>query len=137
MTGRKRHLVVDSDGRLLTLDVHDADLQDPDAGMDLVEVAKQEHPTLELLWADRRYRGRFVRHAADLGVMVEIVAPPEEATGFALLARRWVIERTFSWLGKCRRLAREYDELVESSKAWIYLAMSRLYLNRLAQEAYL
>lgn len=127
---------MDTEGRLLTLDVHDADLQDPDAGKDLVEVAKSAHPTLALLWADQRYQGSFEHYAAALDLTVEIVRRPKEATGFLLLARRWVVERTFAWLLKCRRLVRDYEELAESSKAWIYLAMSRLYLRRLARLAY-
>lgn len=135
--GRKRHLVVDTEGRLLTVDVHDADLQDPDAGKDLLAVAKGEHPTLTLVWADARYQGSFETFAAaGLGVTVAIVRRPKEATGFVLLARRWVVERTFSWLLKCRRLVRDYEELAESGKAWIYLAMSRLYLHRLARLAF-
>lgn len=137
MVGRKRHLVVDTAGRLLGMDVHDADLQDPDAGKDLLEATKGEHPTLALLWADARYQGSFETFAAqDLAIEVVIVRRPPGATGFVLLARRWVIERTFAWLLKCRRLVRDYEHLVESSMAWVYLAMSRLYLQRLAQHAH-
>lgn len=132
-TGRKRHLVTDTEGRVVGMDVHDADLQDPDAGKDLVEVTKGTYPTLAKLWADARYQGSFEDFAADeLGIAVEIVRRPKAATGFVLLARRWVIERTFSWLTKCRRLVRDYEQLAESAKAWIYLAMTRLYLHRLA-----
>lgn len=128
-------MVVDTEGRLLALDVHDADLQDPDAGQDLVAVAKGEHPDLKHLWADARYRGRFEDRAAELGVTVEVVRRDPGVKGFQLLPRRWVVERTFAWLGKCRRLTRDYEALAESSKAWIYLAMSRLYLRRLARFA--
>jgi putative transposase len=137
LVGRKRHLVVDTERRLLGMDVHDADLQDPDAGKDLLEVTKGEHPTLALVWADARYQGSFAAFAAaDLGIEVEIVTRPVGATGFVLLARRWVIERTFAWLLKCRRLVRDYEHLAESSIAWIYLAMARLYAHRLASLAH-
>lgn len=136
LTGRKRHLVVDTDGRALTLDVVPADVQDPIAGQDLLEVATAEHPTLLLLWADGRYRGGFEDRAAELGVTVEIVRRAPGANGFQLLPRRWPIERTFAWLLKCRRLVRDYEHLVESAKAWIHLAMSRIYLQRLARLAY-
>jgi putative transposase len=132
-TGRKRHLVTDTEGRVAGVDVHDADLQDPDAGKDLLEVTKGEHPDLAKVWADGRYQGSFVDFAAEeLGIEIEIVKRPADAKGFVLLARRWVVERTFAWLTKCRRLVRDYEQLAESSKAWIYLAMSRLYLHRLA-----
>ncbi len=137
VVGRKRHLVVDTDGRMAGMDVHDADLQDPDAGADVLEVTKGEHPGLALVWADARYRGAFVDFAAEhLGIAVEVVSKDPQARGFVVLARRWVVERTFAWLMKCRRLVRDYEELVESSKAWLYLAMSRLYLRRLARPAY-
>lgn len=133
IVGRKRHLVTDTEGRLAGLDVHDADLQDPDAGKDLLEVTKGEHSRLSHVWADGRYQGSFVDFAQDaLGIEVEIVQRHPGAKGFTLLARRWVIERTLAWLVKCRRLVRDYEQLAESSKAWIYLAMSRIYLHRLA-----
>lgn len=136
MTGRKRHLVVDTDGRVLTVDVVPADVQDPMAGQDLLEVAKGEHDRLALLWADGRYQGGFEDRATELGVHVEVVKRDPGVRGFQLLPRRWPVERTFAWFGKCRRLVRDYEHLVESSTAWIYLAMSRLYLARLARLAY-
>ena len=119
------------------MDVHDADLQDPDAGKDVLEATHHAAAGLALVWADSRYRGSFVRFAEEeLGVVVEIVTRRPDAEGFHLLARRWIVERTFSWLQKCRRLVRDYEELAESSKAWIYLAMSRLYLRHLARFSY-
>ena len=133
IVGRKRHLVTDTEGRLAGLDVHDADLQDPDAGKDVLEVTKGEHPDLTHVWADGRYQGSFVDFAKDaLHIEVDIVQRDPGTKGFVLLARRWVIERTLAWLVKCRRLVRDYEQLAESSKAWIYLAMSRIYLHRLA-----
>ena len=135
LTGRKRHLVVDTEGRVLCADVLPADDQDPTAGQDLLAVAKGEHPRLALLWADGRYQGGFEDRAAELGVAVEIVRRDPGGAGFRLLPRRWPVERTFAWLLKCRRLVRDYERLVESARAWIYLAMSRLYLRRLARIA--
>ena len=94
---------------------------------------KQAHPRLEKVWADARYEGSFVEWAREtFGVAVEVVRKLEDQSSFVVLARRWVVERTLAWLGKCRRLARDYEELAETSEAWIYLAMSRLYLRRLA-----
>lgn len=137
LVGRKRHLVVDTEGRVAGLDVHDADLQDPDAGADLLAATKGEHPDLALVWADARSRGAFVDFAADeLGVGVAIVTRAPDSKGFVVQARRWVVERTFAWLLKCRRLVRDYEELAESSKAWLYLAMTRLYVRRLARFAH-
>ena len=132
--GRKRHLLVDTDGRLIELWVHDADIQDPDGGCDVLRAAQAQHPTLERVWADRRYAGSFVEWAAEtLGIVVEVVQKAKGQVGFVVHARRWVVERTFSWLLKCRRLARDFEELAETTEAWIYLAMTRLYLIRLAR----
>ena len=133
MIGRKRHLVVDTDGRALGADVLPADDQDPIAGQDLLAVAKGEHPGLLLLWADGRYRGGFEDRAAELGVSVAITRRDPAIAGFQLRPRRFPVERTFAWLLKCRRLVRDFERLVESAKAWIYLAMIRIYARRLAR----
>ena len=69
-----------------------------------------------------------------LEVVVEVVRKLENQVGFVVAARRWVVERTFAWLLKCRRLVRDYEELAETVEAWIYIAMSRLYLRRLAAQ---
>ena len=135
MVGRKRHILVDTEGRLIELFVHDADIQDPDGGRDVLLFAKEEHPRLEKVWADSRYAGRFVEWAQEkLNIAVEVVRRLEDQVGFVVLARRWVVERTFAWLLKCRRLVRDYEGLAETTEAWIYLAMSRLYLRRLAHD---
>ena len=117
--------------------VHDADIQDPDGGCDVLRCAKIAHPSLELVWADGRYGGPFVDWAAEaLGIAVEVVRRDPDQKGFVLQARRWVVERTFAWLLKCRRLVRDFEEWAETTEAWIYLAMTRLYLRRLAQIAF-
>lgn len=137
MVGRKRHLLVDTEGRLIEVFVHDADIQDPDGGGDVLRGAKAAHPALELVWADSRYGGSFVDWAADaLQLTVEVVRKAKDQVGFVVQAHRWVVERTFAWLLKCRRLVRDYEELAETTEAWIYLAMTRLYLRRLARFAY-
>jgi putative transposase len=133
--GRKRHLVTDTDGRIMTNHVHAADVQDPDGGKDVLEDAKAEHPRLDVMWADERYRS-LVDWAQDkLDLVLEIVEKIK-APGFHVSPRRWVIERTFSWLYKCRRLAKDYERQEETVEAWIYLAMSRLMLRRLARDAF-
>jgi transposase len=117
----------------MELFVHDADLQDPDGGRDVVMFGKAEHPRLEKVWADGRYAGSFVDWAKEkLQVDVEVVHKLAGQVGFVVVPRRWVVERTFAWLLKCRRLVRDYEELAETTEAWIYLAMSRLYSRRLA-----
>ena len=121
---------------MIELWVHDADLQDPDGGCDVLRCAKAAHPTLELVFADGRYAGWFVEWAAEaLGVAVEVVRKAPDQVGFVVQPRRWVVERTFAWLLKCRRLVRDFEELAETTEAWIYLAMTRLYLRRLARLA--
>ena len=133
--GRKRHLLVDTEGRLTELFVSSADLQDPDGGLDVLAAAKAEHPRLAKVWADSRYQGGLVDWAKEkLQVVVEVVRKLENQVGFVVAARRWVVERTFAWLLKCRRLVRDYEELAETVEAWIYIAMSRLYLRRLAAQ---
>ncbi len=117
--------------------VLEADLTDPDGGGDVLYLAHAEHPRLELVWADSRYAGSFVTWAQQqLGLTVEVVRKAKEQVGFVVQARRWVVERTFAWLMKCRRLVRDYEEWPDTTEAWIYLAMIKLYLRRLAQFAY-
>ena len=85
--------MTDTEGRVAGLDVHDADLEDPDAGADLLEVTKGEHPALAKVWADARYRGAFVDFAAEqLGIAVEVVRKDPAARRFVVQARRWVVE---------------------------------------------
>ena len=97
MVGRKRHILVDTQGRLMGLFVHDADIQDPDGGRDVLSFGKAEHPRLEKVWADARYEGSFVDWAREkLGVAVEIVRRLQDQAGFVVLARRWVVDMTHS-----------------------------------------
>jgi putative transposase len=153
--GRKRHLLVDTEGLVLRAKVHSADVMDRDGIKPLLEGASARFPRLEHLWLDSGYNGvgkgrDWVEKA--LGWTAEVVAhprkiahvwAPEGATidwekilpppGFRVLPRRWVVERTFSWLGQNRRLSKEYERLPETSEAMIYVAMSRLMLRRLAR----
>ncbi len=135
MKGRKRHLVVDTLGLLLTVVVHCAGIQDA-AGAKLVltklRALKAHFPRLKLIWADGAYSSVVEWVCALAGWALEIVKRPELAKGFVLLPRRWVVERTIAWLMKYRRLARDYEETIESSEAWIRLAMIHLMVRRLA-----
>ncbi|SMB84021.1 IS5 family transposase [Deinococcus hopiensis] len=148
--GRKRHILVDTLGLLLKVVVHPADLADRQGGRLLVEAVKGQFPGLKKIWADQGYTGEFKRWASqELQVDFEVVCPwwrqlkryaPDnlEAQGidpkaFHVLPRRWVVERSFAWMGRNRRLSKDFEVLPETTETWCYLAMSRLVLRRLAQ----
>ena len=133
MTGRKRHLVVDTLGLLLAVVVHAANVQDRDGARLALAKLAGRFPRLRLVWADGGYAGALRGWAAaTLGLVVEIVAKPAGATSFTVLPKRWIVERTFAWLGRCRRLSKDYEALPATSEAWIPVAMIHLMLKRLA-----
>lgn len=146
MNGRKRHIVVDTGGLLLRVVVHPADIADRDGIMALVAPLPHQRPRLRHVWVDAAYRGRAVIWLQQaLGWSVEVVQkprhrgwypvavePPPMPTGFRVLPRRWVVERTFAWLGRSRRLSKDYEALPSTGEAWVYLAMTRLMTARLA-----
>ncbi len=112
--------------------VHSAGLQDP-AGARLVLSPMAAHfPRLSLIWADDIYKGPLVRWVwCCFGWVLKIVKRTDDVQGFHPLPWRWVVERTFAWLGRYRRLSKHYEGLPTSSEAWIYMAMSCLMLKRL------
>jgi putative transposase len=129
--GRKRHIVVDTMGLLLAVVVHSASVQDRDGVKRVTEGLKAKFPRLKLIWADGAYEAA-VGWAKQFGRFVlELVRKPAGQKGFVLLPRRWVVERTFAWLVRCRRLARDYERLTESSEAMVHVAIIRLMLRRL------
>jgi putative transposase len=131
--GRKRHLLVDTLGLLLVVIVHSAHWQDRDAARLVLALAYQRFPRLRHVWADGGYAGQLVTWTAGvLGWVVEIVKRSSPAVGFVVLPRRWVVERTFAWLGRYRRLSKDYEALTLSSEAMIQIAMIQLMLRRLA-----
>lgn len=132
MTGRKRHVVVDTLGLLLAVVVHAANVQDRDGARLVLAKLTGRFPRLWLLWADAGYAGALLVWAlVTAGVIIEIVAKPAGATTFAVLPKRWIVERTFAWLGRCRRLSKDYEALPATSEAWIQIAMIHLMLKRL------
>ena len=148
VSGRKRHLLVDSSGLVLCAQVHAADIADRDGAVPLLETAAARFAKLKHLWADAGYRGRLVAWIKErLGWSVEVVLPPRRwvrcpegvepppMPTFTVLKRRWVVERTFAWLGNYRRLSRDYEFLPATEENLIYLAMSRLMLRRLCRPA--
>ena len=145
LSGRKRHLLVDTGGLVLSARVHAASLHDRDGAQGLLtDELKKELPQLELVWADGAYTNEFRRWAEEeRGWRVEVpyhrnrqlwrYGLEEKPRGFRVLPRRWVVERTFAWLGQARRLAKDYERLPETAVAMIYWAMSRIMLRRLAR----
>ncbi len=133
VNGRKRHIVVDTIGLLLVIAVTAASVQDRDGARPALAALNGAFPALGLIWADGGYAGRLVQWAKSAwGIVVEVVRRPPEQRGFAVLPRRWVVERTFSWLMRFRRLVRDYERLPETHAAMVKWAMIGLMLNRLA-----
>ena len=131
--GRKRHRIVDTLGLLLAVVVHSAKVSDRVEARWVMALLTHRFPRLRLLWADGNYSGPLVEWAlAWGGWILEIVKRPEGIKGVQVLPRRWVVERTFAWLGRYRRLSKDYEALPQTSEAWIYLAMTNLMLGRLA-----
>ena len=132
--GCKRHLVVDTLGPILAVVVHHVgNIQDRDGAKKLFERLWGRFPRLELIWADAAYGGELVEWVKTFfGWILEIVKRPKEQKGyFVVLPRRWVVERTLGWLGRYRRLSKDYEERPESSEAIILIAMINLMVHRL------
>jgi putative transposase len=125
--GRKRHIVVDTLGLLLGLRVHAADVQDRDGAAMVFEAMEGRHQLLDVVFADGGYQGP--RAAA--GCPVDLVVVKRTEPGFAVLPKRWIVERTFAWLTQNRRLVKDYEGLASVSEAFVRLAMIRLMLRRI------
>jgi len=125
--------VVDTGGLLLAVKVQPASMQDPVGAPPVIAEAKQRAPQLQLLWGDGRYTGPTVEAAATAASLrVEVVKKPADQKGFAILPHRWVVERTFGWFGKYRRLAgRDFETNPGNSETWIKLCMCNLLVRRL------
>jgi putative transposase len=152
LSGRKRHLLVDTQGLVLRAKVHSAAIQDRAAVPQVLDGAAEEFPGLRHVWVDQGYTGSGKAWIeANLGWDVEVVGHPPKPRGVwapigavidwealrpkgfrGVLPRRWVIERTFSWFGQSRRLSKDYERLCATSEALIYATMIRLMLRRLA-----
>ena len=160
--GRKRHLLVDTEGLVLKAKVHSAKVPEQDGLRLLLQSAQTELSRLKHLWLDAGYEGRGKRWAQEVvGLSVEVVRKPPRPIpekvaqmwaqewakegvkvdreklmpprGFRVLPRRWVVERTFSWLGHNRRMSKDYERLCATGEAFVYAAMSRLMVRRLAR----
>ena len=151
VSGRKRHVLVDTLGLVLRVVVHPANLQDRDGARLVLTGLEQSFPRLHHLWADQAYTGKLLEWIEqELGWSVEvversprrgfIVTPDLQFQRVALparfepLPRRWVVERSFAWIGRNRRMSKDYEFLPATSEAWVYLSMLRTMLKRLARE---
>lgn len=141
ITGRKRHICVDTLGLLLALVVTSAAVDDAAAAPAVFsQLHRRDYPRLEVVWGDGKYHNhqlndwlasqrRARRHRWNL----EIVSRPPEARGFVLLPKRWVAERTFAWFGRSRRLSKDYERRTDSSESWIRISSIHLMLKRLTK----
>jgi len=112
--GRKRHILTDTDGRLLAVQVHAANIQDRDGAKGVLKASRARFPFVVRAFADGGYAGRLVGWAKErTHIIIEVVKRSAEQTGFAVIRRRWVVERTFAWIIKNRRLVRDYEQLTQ------------------------
>ena len=149
LAGRKRHILVDTQGFLLAVVVHPANVPDRQGGKLVLQAMGSAFPRLQRIWADQGYTGALIAGTAqEHGVRLDVVYPafrqlqryaPDLATdlgyqpGFRVIPKRWIVERTFSWLGRQRRLSKDYERLTGSAEAFIYLVGIRLLLARLTR----
>lgn len=132
--GKKRHILVDTQGLLLLASVHSAGVQDRDGGLLLLSALFDTFPLLKKLFADAAYQGpifheglaRIRSHLA-----IEIVKRTDQGQGFVVLPKRWIVERTLAWLNRCRRLARDWENLNIRALAFLRLSSIRLMLRKL------
>jgi len=130
--GRKRHLVVDTLGLVLAVVVHAANVQDRDGAKLVLQKLVGRFPRLTLIWADGGYTGQLIAWTKQLANWtLEIVKRSDDLHTFQVLPKRWIVERTLGWLGRYRRLSKDYEELTASSEAMVHIAMIRLMLRRL------
>jgi transposase len=131
--GRKRHVAVDTDGRLLMVNLTTADVQDAAGAERIVTANRKRWPWLKHLFADGAYdRSRLMSKAAYRDFVLEIVHKLPGQQGFQVLPRRWVVERTFGWMTRWRRLVRDYEQRCDVSEAMIHVGMGALLLRRVA-----
>lgn len=131
--GRKRHALVDTDGRGLMMQAHPANIQDRDGGRALLKASRPLLPFITKVWADGGYAGQTV--AAATSIAVEIVRAKPDQIGFAVQPRRWVVERFFAWINRNRRLAKDFEASISSATAFLYAASLMLLVRRLARQS--
>lgn len=132
--GRKRHLVVDTMGLVIEALVHNAGIQDRDGGRYLMSKAKLNGAMFTKSYVDGGYQGTFIDWAKTVHDVIVEVVKRSDLKGFIVLPKRWIVERTLAWLSRARRLARDYERLEQTVRSFIFLAMTRLMLKRIAKE---
>jgi transposase len=136
VNGTKRHVAVDVLGLLWTVLVTGADVRDRDGAMPLLERLRAVCPRIALAWADGAYAGRLVQWAREeLALVLQIVKRPDDASGFVVIPRRRVVERTLAWITRRRRCARDYERRHDSHEAMVRCAMVLVMARRLAKQA--
>lgn len=134
INGRKRHLVVDTRGLPLMVMVTPADLHDSAAAKEVLFRLRLMHPEITIVWADRAYAGKLVAWAKKyLNLTIKTVSRPKDTSGFIVLPRRWVVERSLAWMMNARRHARDYERLVQHSETLITWAAVTLMTRRLTR----
>jgi len=133
--GRKRHIVTDTVGFLVGLEVHSAGIQDRDGAPEVLKAVAARYPMLRHIFADGGYAGPKLRDALKAigNWTMQIVKRSDTAQGFEVLPRRWVVERTLAWLGRCRRLSKDWEKTIASAKAWVLIAHIRRVTRHLAR----
>jgi putative transposase len=135
VTGRQRHVLVDTDGHLLAVLVLAADVSDRDGAVLLLAVYAARYPDLVLIWGDSHYGGDLSTETeAAFGIAIVVVSKAAVQEDFVVQPRRWVVERSLAWLTRCRRLARDYEREPAYSEAWVYLAETHRLLKHLAPD---
>lgn len=135
VNGIKRHLLVDTLGMVLAVLMLTADIQDRDGARSLLEKIKTKFPRLQKIWADGGYAGTLIDWVKQLcGWVLEIVKRSDTAKGFAVLPHRWIVERTFGWFNRYRRLSKHDEGLATSGEAMIHIAMITLMTRRLTNQ---
>ena len=125
--------MVDTLGLIIALVVHPANIQDRDGAKLVLAKLVGWLPRLKLIWADGGYAGQLIQWVTALGGwLLQIVKRCDNVTGFVVLPKRWIVERTFGWFGRYRRLSKDYEALTDSSESMIYLAMIHLMVRRLS-----
>jgi len=122
--GRKRHIITDTIGLLVGFVIHGADVQDRDGAKWVLQSIRYTHPWLRHIFADGGYQGPKLRGILEkIGCWtIEIVKRTDKAKGFEVIPKRWVVERTFAWLGRCRRLAKDWEKSIQSAESWLLVA---------------
>jgi transposase len=132
VNGRKRQILVDTNGLLLRVLVYAADISDSEGAEWLLQEHHQAFPRMKHIRSDQGYKESLAEWMkANTKMMLEVIEKPAEQVGFAVIPKRWVVERTFAWIGRSHRLSKEYEQACERSESFIYLSSIHIMLKRL------